>query len=419
MKRFPPILFFITVVLTVQWLVETTSVPVASTTRSFSQNRTPSGFSLSQCVAALKKRPQFSYTKFKQSLREFSETHETLKENLIETATRSPERFLALMETLSQRNSPRAFNFTNFLLNLSESKQKALYKEIHKVIRSGKITEFHLRNLLVKVYRLVHEPQGFWKSLWSTKSLRLAFEKIDDQKIMERLDLELFREGLDGALKVITKDPTWTVKVRQFLYEHSRWFDNSLAAVLWGLGITFAPEMSYNGTAASLLPLIFYFPPYIPGVRQWFQEVLTPETKKILLDQGGEKFLSSIQMKLLDQEGRIHRQQFFRKSYSTLFTVVLAFSISLEVIPRIQLTLAQEYFRARAESIEHYISDRSTPEELGIQRFEVMIKKMEEERGEKVDRNDPEIIEARRWYIEMATIEKETQRPTQEKPKGQ
>lgn len=402
MRSARPVLFMLSLVLGYS-LVKGPALPTHKVVTPQAADRTPSSFfSNNKCVAGVSGRSYFSLVEFRHSHREFTQIKGEVSEAQVRDAIRVPERFLALLEVLSARKTPKSFNFPRLVEQLPLKEQKKLYREIWKATRHGQITDFHLRKLLVKIYRVTHRPQGFWGAVWKNKGIRKAFKQLDDQKILERIEIDLFLQGAETSLQSIIRDPGLWTQFRQLLRKRRYWVDNSLALLFWGMSLSIAPPVLFDGTALGALPLAFYIPPYLPSFRQFLSQTWNPDVSRTVLQSGWGQGYQSLKTKMRVEESRIRKSNFFRGGYLSVVSILLATSLTIHHWPKIEQALANEFMGYKRQQLVEFLKEDLTPEQAGLKEYEAFIKHLEEIRSEPVDRNHPDVQAARQYYIDSA-----------------
>ncbi len=318
------------------WLfkpVTTAPIPAATTTELSSFSWLPN-----KCKALFSDKT-FNIAAFSQAMGELE--LQGAREELIQDSMGSPEKFLAVVEYVSRKNAYRGFGFGELIKDLPKKDRQRLFKVLYKATKEGEVTEFDLKNVIAEVYRLTHRPKDFWQVAWDVAKSRVNFDKLDNKKIIERVELSLFNDSLKNSLSVVIKEPGAWTKVKSFLA--SRTFDVLLASTLWTATVVSEYSLSGLSTTTSLPSFLFYLPPYIPKFWEFKQSPEIARLKGEVLNKGVDQVIRSLeaQMKL---PVRTERKEFFHGAYTRIISAIFILSIvSTAVESRIQVGDAQQH----------------------------------------------------------------------------
>lgn len=146
----------------------------------------------------------FSASLFLQKVEKYRQTPPSQDE--VERALGRPEDLLAVVECLAQQEYQSALDWSRLIQDLKPSELKRLSKVLGSLPEkrsTGLFDDVDFEKFSVELYRVMHRPRGFWRHLWSEKSLARAFDQINNEKISERIFQESLRSGLIPMLEQV------------------------------------------------------------------------------------------------------------------------------------------------------------------------------------------------------------------------
>ncbi len=336
-----------------------------------------------RCDFYLGAKKKFNYETFINFLHEL---RSPLTEEVLRECMKEPEKFLAAVEYASRDQAYGGFRFDHLVKDLNEKDLKLLYRTLKKAIKPGTLTEYELKNLITKVYRIAHKPRSFWGLAWQTKSLQETFERLDDQKIYERVELALFKEGMTETFASVIKEPGLRNRFREVLSKNKFWIDVSFAAALWTTGVYSTWGLGEQfGTAvgAAAKP-----PPYIPSLGRFVEVEVSEQIKQITREKGLEAGVEALKPEMKNAIKKSRLLGLARHTYMLVYAGVFAAT----VMPALEARMESERLMEQMTSpFEYYVeAAKMTPEERGRADFERFLK-FAKEKGLDLDRNSPEM----------------------------
>ena len=311
----------------------------------------------------------------------------------------NPDRLLAVVETLSEQQGIQGLRFSEILERLEPGEMKSLSKVLFKATKEGEITEYDMEKLWAAVYKIAHKPKGFWKLAWETKSIRGAFDKLNEQAIRERIELALINEGLQKGFNTVIADPTARTKFMTTLKEYRGWIDVTFASALWSSSFV----LGVDPGATALAHILSYLPPYLPSFKQFIEGKLLPAEMDALRGQGLTPATQHIAERLKLRLSKSRQYSYLRKTYITVFATLFATTMYFDFvrIAESEFKTQQQAAYNQAQSVMQVYLDRAklTPEQQGIADFESFVR-FAESQGYKVDLNSPEMQAEKRKRIE-------------------
>lgn len=187
-------------------------------------------------VVAAKRSTPFQIEAFQEALAAFKEEAPDTAD--ISAAVLHPEKFLALIETLSPDQRYSGFRFDELVNELGPKDLRKLRKLMFKAAPDGKISVYSFQNFLKKLHRLFHKPESFWWALAKTRSLAKARDQVERQKLREDLELSLFNRGIEDAFSSIIEEPSLRARVASYLKRTQVARERLLAAGSWLLALS-------------------------------------------------------------------------------------------------------------------------------------------------------------------------------------
>ena len=270
-----------------------------------------------------KKKPLFNVDQFLQEVNKFDKRSGPTDEEIHESMG-NPETFLAIIEYFSRKDNYEGFKFGDALAQLEPKELQKLYMLLYKKTEPGELTEYDFKKLVVQVYRIVHRPRGILKSFWDQKSLLKAFETVDDQKILERIEMTLFNQGMNSAFETIMLDPTVRTRFLGAMKEYRAYIDMTLAAGLWTTALVFKPEIAEPTLLTTIALLV---PPYLPSFSQFISKDLTEQDLAIIRDQGIEKGYASVRERLRLPQIKQRNWNYMRQTSMLVFGTIATIAI--------------------------------------------------------------------------------------------
>lgn len=353
---------------------------------------------------------------FEQHLAEFQKLNEKKSLNLTDVMGK-PEAFLALLEAESTVREQKLQSFSEKMKDLSASDLKKLYKTILKSTRDGQITEYDLDKLLVRLYRITYRPSGIIRNGLDTRSMQLAFEKMDDAVIKERVALELYREGMIKAFDLVIKEPTFRTKFLSTLSRNRDWVDVGIATALWTSSVVL--QMATGTNVLDVSNILGSLPPYLPSLKKFLGADFTEQDKNVFINKGPDAGYENMAKKYNGQLNKGRYWQYFRNTYLWTFSVLITATVSINAYENIQVQRQLENkaeYQSTTEMMNDYIeASKMTPEERGEADFKRFVAYCEAN-GLKVDINSAEMQAERKKriaaYVEAAKHSKTSNNET-------
>lgn len=396
----------------------TNNVPLAS---GFDRGlRTPA--EVNSCHAFyIDTKKNFNATLFQVYKADLLQRREVTEEE-IRASFKTPERFLAVIEVLSEKEKYKGFNFEDRLKDLSDKELKKLKNTLLAFTRKDKLSTIKFSDLMVSLYRLFHKPKGYFRTRHESRTMTETFDKLDDSVIRERIETSMFNENMESTFKVIITDPTARERFVHSLKESAPWIDTALFLALWGgnIGSRIAMGVEIDVSPSGIIELL---PPYIPGFGQFLKISLTKDDLQMARKHGLKIAVDKAHAKLQPFLNKIHSLDVARWVYSSIFTTYFAMTLGFEyqamkqqqkldaVEEQIQAKIAENKFRA---TLKAFIEDtqraaEKTDEEKGEESFQDYLAILDRQ-GTKYDINSPEIQAIRKQRIEWSKAAGEAQK---------
>lgn len=340
-----------------------------------------------KCTAVLKssffKKKTFDSVRFEEELSALTKKS-AIDEQDIHDALASPEKFLATIETVAQRESGRGYGFSHLIKELSRRDLKDLYRILNQVIEAGSLSSHELDALLLKTYRVFHKPRTFWGTLFKSKSAIKAIDEIDDQVIRERIEYAIHHDGLKKAFQIIVTDDSWREKFAEVLDKNKKWIDLGLAASAWGALTYFAGELT--------------LPPYLPTLSSFANKDLPPEALRAAREEGLD---SAVELARPEIRPRLRAQRVWtvvKRGYFIAFSAVFIFSYSPQIFNSVEKQVegtfqevAESRFNENQQAVQKLAEKaQMTAEQRGEESFRQFVEILKEQ-GQTVDINSPQM----------------------------
>lgn len=303
-------------------------------------------------------------------------------------ALKYPEAFLAMLEHLSKNNQYQGVNFSKRLQELKPGKLKELKRKIKKATKDGFLSQYEMKKIFVEVYRITHQPQGFWKTLWTQKNLRDTFAQIDDQKIIERIERSLFFRGLVDTYSDIILDPRQVSSFREVMGRRKEWLVPALSAGLYGLAVAFRPELTKDPDLANVLSAqivdFMIWIPTIPSFAILFERSLSTAQIESIQGRPIEVAKSENIHRLLQDRRTARWVQIAMNTYLVFFSSLFITS-----------------FNAASDAKEMALIEREKAEVRAMaERNQIEREKLELENAKSLERRAEEAFE--KYYLEIS-----------------
>lgn len=404
MKLFSIVLFL------ALFLFPTLQVPVSFQEESGAQEFSSLGAPPICRAIFAKNSKRFNFTDFEQALQNFR-SKEYLDANDLNDVARSPERLLAALEFFLTQGPQQKYAMRDNLSQLSERQLKNLSKTLVKVKSDTLLSEAKTLKLLAEVYRQVHRPPGFWRTMFGLRSFNDVthiFEKVEDRVIEERISMALMYKGYSESFRALIKDPTLLEKFHNTLERKKFWVATTLILGLWAV-----QRWTVNGTPDLNLSLLMqgllWFPPYI-AFKNIFKFYSVEQISEILIREGQERGIEIIESK---ERIPIRKNQFykyFRWTYNFVFmsifltTINEAADLHAEAAVREQTARAAQISESREQGLQDLKSPFAdigvlSPEQLAEKEFNDMVNEARAN-GRAIDVNSPEWKKIKQGMIE-------------------
>lgn len=326
-------------------------------------------------------------------------------------ALKYPEAFLAMIEHLSRNNEYEGVTFSKLLKDLKPKKLKSLRKKILSATKNGFLSEAEMKSLFVEVYRITHQPQGFWKTLWTQKNLKETFEKIDDQKIIERIERSLFLHGMTKTYSDILLDKSQVSIFQDILAKRKDFFWPAITASTYLLGIALRPDLTSdpdlaNSFAAQLVDTLIWVPGFFPPLSVYFNRTLSlaqtmPIQGKSLADAKADLYIQ------MQKDRKVARAA---QIVATVYMVIYANAFSMSLVKadfdkaaaedlRIRIEYQQK-MRESEQAAERILQRLNRPMEQRIEEeFQEYFKQLVEA-GLQVSKDSPEYQAIKDEYVQ-------------------
>jgi hypothetical protein len=339
------------------------------------------------CNGILARCSKFNAEKFQKYVKKF-EANQGPTADEIRSAPKDPELLLAAAEYFSAKTSLGSFGFKDRLSKMKLRERRRLDRALARFSNRETFSQQDFYELCAELYRLSHKPLGVWGALRVSSNLVEAWDKIDDQVIMQRLEILIYNRGLQEAFATLI-DPSAGASVRQLIKNNPGWIDTTVFAGIWLASA--CVQYKYPDIAMPLL--VQYGPAYLPSLKQFLAVTITAEDTNILFTQGLEAAFDAVKPRadLLRLRGR-----FWGVARATYFAVFSA--LFLHALPQ---QLAHERFEESFSQISATAEQGNlSPEALARQQFEEYLK-IKKESGENADPNAPENQAKLEFFIQI------------------
>ncbi|MEQ1875641.1 MAG: hypothetical protein ABL958_03280 [Bdellovibrionia bacterium] len=314
----------------------------------------------------------------------------------VQESMSSPEQLLAVLEFTSRQQAYEGLKFSELIESLSAKERDALKATLSAKTKSGELTEMKMMKLLTTVYRITHKPRGFWKTAWNTKNLSEAFDRVGEQTLVQRIELELVKRGLGETFKTVIVDPTHYEKFKSAMSARRYWIEPALTLALWTAGLfsghaTTAPVIA---GAAAIRSVVKLMPPFLPSFERFTSVHLTPQILDKILENGLEEGMKELMPVLRVDVRKELAWKYVRSKYALIFTVLLSVSILDRQVGQVlhdrQVEAQNRMDATMALAEDLNTMDKMTAEELGTRDFERFIA-FAKANGTNLDPNSPEM----------------------------
>lgn len=336
-----------------------------------------------RCETYFQPKKKFNYDAFVNFLQQL---RSPLTEDILRECISQPEKFLAVVEFASREQAYDGFRFDLLVKDLTDKELINLHKLLRKALNPGELTEFELKNLVTKIYRIAHRPKGFWRTAWQTKSLRETFDRLDDQKIYERVEMALFEDGMTKTFASVIKEPGLRIRFREVLNKNKFWIDTSFAISLWvasaystaGLGEQFGP----------VVDVVSKIPPYVPSLSRFVEVEISDDIKNLTREKGLNAGIEALKPEMKTATKKSRFLGLARNTYMLVYAAIFAATVMPALDAR---TEAEVGMQEMTSPFDRYTETaKMTAEERGRADFERFLK-FAKANGIVLDRNSPEM----------------------------